>query len=275
MLQACCPCEEPIDLSLKSSEPVPIIEAVLTDADNPAGYVLIQTTQAWGDTTGVAYRCDATVVLRDDLGRVDTFLLKRQKRLKVATEEPSGLGQQLRVLKFATPQCFFVPPATVQIETGRTYTLEVTFEGTTYTASSFVYPAVEIDTLTLAAASGNKVALSAAMFWPAQVADAVLIQHYKNWVLQQKKIDRGLFTQSTGFFELREFDPDGDTVLVESIGAPSWLVAYFDALDELSGGNGGPFEPPPWNPPTNWSGNALGYFRASAIDREQIILPTE
>jgi len=64
---------------------------------------------------------------------------------------------------------------------------------------------------------------------------------------------------------------EGDTVIVEifSIGKPS---AQFLQDIELEVFRGGPFDPPPANVRTNFTGDVVGYFIMSGSDQQEIII---
>ncbi len=70
-------------------------------------------------------------------------------------------------------------------------------------------------------------------------------------------------------------EKDGDTTVVDVSTMNPRVYDYFEIVEDLQRGFGDPFDPIPTNPPTNIEGGALGYFHATSIYRDTIIVRFE
>jgi hypothetical protein len=240
-------CQKVIDIDLNSADPKLVIECLLTDTSGPCKVSLTRTVDYFdgGNSPGVS---GATVVLSDNAGN---------------TEQ----------LSEATPGNYFA--TTIQGVPGRTYTLSVTVDGTTYTSQSTMQQPVPIDTIfaeyypPLFGADGGYVT-TAPVQDPAGVANFYRQRIFINGVLQDTagtyfiaddQFSDGRYVQFPLFPVIAQL---GDTVTVQMWLLEEKAYRYIEALSLISGGTD-PSQAAPANPDYQFTNDALGYFMAAPV----------
>lgn len=281
-------CEEPIDLDIAPGEPAVFIEAILTDGDDPACRVLVDKTVPFtlGQTTGAAGRSDALVVLSDDAGFRDTLTPQTYTRgLPVRSTEPNTFNHPLTVYKLAQPTTFYTSAPGWEPDVARTYTLQVTLEQQTYSATARFERPLPID---FAEPVWREDQLFQSEGWwvvfygqePAGLGDYTLFQLYLNDTLVQNTdnvfpaADDFVDGQYLVFDYAGPFFGLGDTVTLEAASMEQSGYNFYRTWDQLAEGVGtDPFTPPPWNAPSNFDNGAQGLFRASRVSRFVTFIP--
>lgn len=251
-----CSCEKVIDVKLNNAENQLVIEGGITDQ---SGQQVIKISKSAPYTENNTYPTvsGATVVVTDNTGQSWVF-----------TE--------------STPGTYVFGP--LKGVTGRIYSLKVTVNGITYTASSTMSAAVAIDSLDVKVFNfGDEHQKQAQVHYK----DPIGVANYYRFVMkvngtQSKQVyaenDRltdGKNVPSVLFYTGNNDDEDqlkiGDNVDVEMQCIDKNVFTYWYTLSQQSqNGPGGGVTP--GNPPSNIIGNALGYFSAYTVSKKQMVV---
>lgn len=238
-------CEKVIHIDLDEADQKVVIEGVILNGDT-IQRVRVTRTTSFENSTGVPTVDNAVVNVSDDLGNNGVFT-----SVGNGWYELSGYpGVQ-----------------------GRTYSITVTVEGQTYTATSQMPTLVPIDTLYVEFYPfGNDTftTLVPAHFDPAGIANYYQFHVTKNGLkkndvyLQDDQFTDGNLTVQPLFLPGLEIN---DTIIVTMfcIDKPVWT--YFNQLS-LNASN----STTPANPVSNFSGGCLGYFSARTWSTKQVIV---
>ncbi|WP_157273978.1 DUF4249 domain-containing protein [Pedobacter sp. BAL39] len=232
-------CEKVIELDLKNADPVVVIDGGVSDF-NGNQVVRVSRTYEFTEPNRFNGAAGAKVVLTNDAGMTWNY-----------TEVSTGVYQSTR---------FRGRP-------GITYTLDVTLDGKTYTASSKMPEKVILDSLTF---KQFDVFGSISSYIAVNYNDPPGIQNQYRNVLRAKgkveddsvnedRFDDGNKVSNVIFYELDEL-MSGDSVRVEFQCIDRNVYKYFYSMGQNSGSGGPPVSPS--NPPTNFSNGALGVFSA-------------
>ncbi len=179
-------------------------------------------------------------------------------------------------------------------EPGKTYTLDIIIDDQEYTASSLMREEAEIDDIVFKYVDPYEEfgfdfldpyyevqlwtqeveGLGDAYMWPLWVNGDPLLDSLKNLTFQDDTFIDGIYFPGAPVAQLI-IDEEvfvGDTVYVEqwNIGMEAWDV--FWAVFNETEFNGGLFDAPPANVPTNVSNGAIGYFGAAAVTEIEAIV---
>ena len=242
-------CQEVIDYDLDNVESKLVIDGLITDQPGPY-YVKLSLTGPYLKNEPTARVSGALVVVKDDINRVDTL-----------TEE--------------LPGNYKTSPAFPQGEVGRTYTLYVSYQGKSYTASGSILPLVEIDSLSYVfrkqgvsyPEDGYYVTMYAQE--PVGLGNSYRFKFLQNGYFSNRAdrfiiandefVDGNYITFTTPFpVNLN------DTILLEGQSLTPEAYNYYLALLVQMNPNGF-FDTPPANLPTNIQGGALGYFNTVSV----------
>ncbi len=161
---------------------------------------------------------------------------------------------------------------------GESYTLTVSFDGKTFTASSTMPKAVRLDSLDFVLGRGNDI------YPVANFQDPAGVHNYYQFIefVNGKKLGNGrgnsVFDDrlSDGRYITRTLYNDsadiktGVTLKVQMNCIDSAVFAYLNELLQISGNGGGFSSPAPANPDSNISGGALGYFSANTVTSKTV-----
>ncbi len=258
-------CTERIDLDLNKNENQRlVVDGWITSIARPQTVRLTLTTDYF-QNEAAPKATGATVSITD--GSI-TFPL---------TENEPGLYQTA---------------ANVAGEPGKTYTLEIEYDGATYTASSFMRPAPPIDSINYAIDEDeldnpdedNDGKLWHELFFyaqePAGEGDHYYFKTYLNGDSKSDTLRNNGFVSDDGvdgsYIGGISYDyvevADGDSVAAEMLTISKEAYEYFNAVMLETDWRGGIFDSPPANIPTNISNGALGFFSASAISQSHVII---
>jgi hypothetical protein len=244
-------CEKVITPELNSGKPRLVIEGNVTNEAGPYTVRLSQTADYYQPTQsqGVA---GALVTIRDQQGGLDTLTYEGNGNYR--TRKTQGV-------------------------IGHTYQLAVTVNGTTYEARSTMPPVVNLDSLTFEAQTLGDIIY-------ADFGDQASATNYYRWVMfvndrkqsdvfaGDDRLNNGLKTRQALFLTSNTSTDleTGDRVRVEMQCIDATVYTYFFALSQVLG-SGNNQAATPANPPTNLSGNALGYFSAHSVTSSQLTVP--
>ncbi|MFZ1976751.1 MAG: DUF4249 domain-containing protein [Bacteroidota bacterium] len=243
-------CQKVIQVDLNSSAPVIVIEGIITDQPGPYRVTLSQTVE-YDQPNVFPPVSGAAVTLSDNLGNSELL-----------TETSSGT--------YTSSHMQGVP--------GRTYTLAVLSNGTTYTAASTMPPPVTIDSLTegnLSFGPNNTKDIEVHFRDPTGIQNYYRFVEIKNGVPQKfiflvsDRLQDGYEITST-LFANTDTLRTGDSVSVQLQCIDENVYNYFRTLVQVL--NNSSLATSPANPPSNFNGGALGYFSAYAVRSKLIII---
>ena len=245
-------CEDVIEIDLNSVEPRIVIEAKLFDQLYPAT-VLITKTGDFFDTISYNTISGAEVLITDDSGNV----------VNIPESDTAGVYQT----------DFFG-------EIGKIYTLTVNSEGETYTSTAEMKPPIKIDSIK-AVYHGDEIPyfeegyeLSCFLKDSVNISEYCMLNLYKNL---EKSYNIYLYddTYTDGSnFEYTFFAENfqiGDTLVLEvntcDRGVYDYLYTYAEIASDFFQDSGTPY-----NPTSNISNDALGYFGVFSLNGAFMII---
>ncbi len=242
-------CTEKIDLKLNDSEPQLVIEANVSNKPGPYTVILSKSRLYYENNafTGVS---GAQIVLSDNAGNVDTL-----------TEIAAG----------------FYQTNFIQGTIGRTYLLEVTNEGITYSASCKIPVSVAIDSVALREdiEFNGDISQEPRVYFsdPAGVENFYRIIGYTNEIQSGgANIHRDrLWDGKQRNYGVPSGDLEsGDTLVTNLLSIDARVYQFFNEFNESSG-----FAQPaaPASPNSMYTPKALGYFSAHSLVSDTLIIP--
>lgn len=254
-------CRELVELDLPAQEPQLVIEGKLSDQPGPYT-VELKLTQDYFSKGPAPVVEDAEVIISDDAGNSER-LVYTEKGLYV-TQELEGV-------------------------IGRTYTLQISWQGQVYVSSGTLLPEPSIDKLKVVFVPETPPILKEGYYLlfygsiPPGVSKNYRIKIYKNDSLYNDRTD--LFLPETQFLGNRLDSLPliypfkiNDTVRLELYTLNKDMYDYFFELRTLLFNDGGLFSPPPRNPKsnilniTNPKQPPLGYFQVASIETDTVII---
>ncbi len=250
-------CEDIIDVDLRSVEPELVIEGTVRMGS--AAEVLITQTKDFSETNEYPPVTDAVVVVSDNAGNRETL-------------RPNEAGRYVATSIRGTER--------------RTYHLSVTYDEVEYTATSYMPPRVEIDSLTLwklpvKDVPDPQVHFVDPMGEENQYYRYVLRINGVQPLLQDRLEDRLISTENVDGSVIRQpifisyvnsgrdDDPieQDDVVTVEMQCIDKDVYRFFDTLYRVGEAVA--------NPVSNIKGGALGYFGAYSFTSKDIVMKWE
>lgn len=275
-------CTQPVPpekLKLKNAEKAVVIEGFIsyavdeeTQQINTKGpfQVRLSTSSPYFEKGSFVGLSGATIWMSDNMGQKD-YLTESSK---------TGI--------YLTDSIEAIP--------NRTYALNVTYQGKTYTANSFmpVYVALDSTSYEYRPKTGF---LDAGYYATIYGVDPGVIQNYYRLRVFKRVTDKksglrvdslfdGAFDYQGGIAEDKFFDGNfinfqlpyagklNDSIRVELCSIDKSSYDYYYSLGQAisTNGSGGPFSPPPANPKTNFTNGAYGYFSAESFSRRKIVI---
>lgn len=244
-------CEKVIDLKLEKSAPKLVIESTFTDSLQIQTVTVSQTIN-FETSNQLKPIVGAKVTLSDMQNMVVTFV-----------ETTPGIYQTLTPLKG---------------ESGKKYNLSVTVNNQNYLATSTMPQAVKLDSVRQSEIFifGKKT-----RFLKAHYLDPLGLGNYYNNRIFVNGVKRNQFyVEFDRFNDGKQIantifinEPDlavADKVKIEMLTIDFNVYKYLFAITQISG-NGGP-PTAPANPVSNFNNGALGYFSASTLSVDSVII---
>jgi hypothetical protein len=244
-------CEKVIDLDLETTSPYLVIQGNIYDQPGPY-IVKLSKTVDFDQTNDYPSVSGALVIISDDHGVVDTL-----------KETDSGTYQ--------TSKIEGIP--------GYTYTLSVTSDGVSYTSSSTMPPAIDIDTIYVEkATTGNSKQVTIQFNDPAnvdnyyRVLEIVNNQQQNDFNVITDKVYDGktmfyyLLSSSRG--EEKDKIMSGDYITVQLECIDKGVYEFFRTAQGADNQSASPS-----NPSSNITNGALGYFNACSYRTSSIVFP--
>ena len=244
-------CEKVINLKFEQTSPKIVIEAIFTDLE-VKHLVTLSNAKNFDDDNKRSPISGASVILKEENGQTIAFI------------EQGKSGNY-----YSSP---------FKGKAGKKYTLSVTSNGKTYSATSIMPMPVAIKFL-------NQIELTffgeTRKLVQVNYMDPVGIENFYYYKTYVNSFKRGsLNIESDRFNDGREVknnifvsDPDlkiGDKVKVQLLTIDKNVYNYLFTLSQISG-NGGP-PTTPANPTSNFSNGALGYFSASTLSVDSLTI---
>lgn len=244
-------CEDVIELDLDDAEQRIVFEARITDQEAPFQVLISKSGSFYAEST-FEQVSGATIELKDDLG--ETLVL----------EELAPGRYESTTNKVG--------------EVGRTYTLSVNAENTSYTATSTLNTAVEIDSIIFDEFSfGGQDGIFAGVEFR-DIPDEenyYMVRGFLNGSIVRSTFSVTNDTQIEGqttVLGLRDLELEsGDQLRVELHSIDKGAYDYFRSLESTEGQ--GLSADVPYNPTSNWNNDALGYFSAASIRAVEVTVP--
>jgi len=248
-------CEKVIHVDLNEANPRIVVDAQLVDQ---------------GDSIGIA-----TVRLTWSAGFYDDNNFKPIENAKINITDPRGHVYTF----YESEQGVYINSTAYNVFLNDEFTLDIVAEDETITAKSTMPRRVEIDSLTFAPFvfgphKGGSFVVQCHFMDPPNEDNYYYLKLYINDTLQS-----GYYIGSDDAIDGRRVDyvfyqnwiVYQSFVQVELYTIDEAAYEYFKVLyyDESSGG----MSAAPGNPISNIEGNAIGIFRASAMDKQHIIVP--
>lgn len=245
-------CEKVIDIDLKNSTPIIVIEANITD-DFTAHKVKITQTKPFTEDNTVIPVLNGAITLTDlTLNKSYTF-----------TRSDSDGNYFLENFR-GSP--------------GNTYKLKVQIDNQEYTATSTMPQKVALDSISVAEISffGNtrkyiNVNYSDPLDYENQYRYILTVnkQQVKGYFVDSDRFNNGKYVRNNLFSDEPELK-SGDEIKVEFQCIDMNIYRYFFAISQITG-NGGP-PTAPSNPDSNFNNGALGYFNAHTSETKTAII---
>ncbi len=259
-------CEKTVLLDLAQTEPQIIIEGQVTDVPE-SNYVKVSRSTGFYNQGTTPRITDAVVSVSDDEGNTFTFN-------HYEGDDPDSAG-------------FYLPDPGFVGVTGRTYTLSVIADGTTFTATDDLRELVEIEKLDYRINEDEQSdpedpgRFYEMLLWvkePKETRDYYLFKSYRNGVLEYQNdtdiyfADDELIGENIDGIPLPVFFALGDNARIEVYSLTRAAFVYYRDLQKLLNNDGGLFGTPPANPRGNISGGALGLFQVSAVKSGEVVI---
>lgn len=241
-------CEKVIDVDLNDAEQKLVIEAVVSN-DTAQNYVNLSLSGGFYTTNNFTAVEGAVVVIED------------------------GNGNNYPMSEL-TPGVY--TNSSLVGEHNTSYTLTVSYDNQTYTATTVIPSAVNIDTLEYEFVPASSFADEGAILFANFTDPANETNYYRFKITDNGNIDNAWYLRDDGFvnglettyaFFQRSFD-DNDFVEVEMIGVDATVFRYFEGLEDISTGQGAA----PGNPTSNIQGDALGFFGGYSVDKKSVLI---
>ena len=248
-------CEREIDLNLEDQSGSIVIEGNITDQIGPYK-VRITKSVAFTQTNQYPPIENAEVTISDS-GETETL---------------QHIGNGIYLATF------------LQGQSGKTYTLNIKFDGKEYKAKSTMPEDVEFQGLeqdSFMVAGETSYTLLPIFVDPPALGNRYLFTYYVNdnpkkyFSEFSDNVNNGAPNQRPLILPNDDEDGDvkvkvGDKITVEMHCIDDAVYTFYSALLQLSGGGGGGVTPT--NPPSNISNGALGYFSAHTVSVKTIVI---
>ncbi len=247
-----CSCQKVINIDLKNNEPTLVIEGVVTDDNSIPQTVKITKSVNFSEDNSFPAVTGAAVTISDNAGNNATL-----------NETSPGIYQTTSIAGVS----------------GRTYYLNVSIDGKTYSSTSSMPTKVNLDTVLIGESFGpgppGGKAATPKFTDPSGRGNNYRFKLSKNrilskslFLLDDQVLDGGPNNRSLSDQEL-EFKT-GDTAIVTMMCIDKSVQLYFYSLSQ--NGNGPDASATPANPVTNINGTKLGYFSAQTTQTKKTVV---
>lgn len=299
-------CSEDFNLNIPDNNDRVVLEGALTNEEGPYFFKLSLSRNLSSnyENTGIS---DALFVISDNEGTSDTLkplpaIIQRHPKwyyYYITIKKYSGLIDTIRWLGGDTSYLRGVYYTTkIQGKSGNHYNVKIDYKGTTIEASEEMASAPAIDSVKFREhflekdgqnffvpyvyfkepedqtnyymfnfGSDNlfNLVYGSARVWNFSILSDKFLEKYVNGF----SLDDG--ASPTGFVDFFYFNK-GDKAKIRMLSLSENAYYYYQSLLKQFENDGGAYSPSPANAPTNLTGNALGYFRVSAVSELDFIV---
>jgi len=256
-------CEETIVLDTAQTEPIYIVEGLITN-QNKNHYVKLTKSVGFYDEVKVPPVTNAVITVSDDKGSQYPFQYDSNDSTYYSVDEFQGI-------------------------IGNIYSLNIQVDGDQITASDTLKRVTPIDAVLWRIDDDEKedpekegyyYEISLTAKEPKETTDFYLFNFFRNDTIQRFDSQTGVFVADDIFvqenidnFPAPVFYKENDTARFEMLSLTKIAYKYYSDLSFLLNNDGGMFSSIPANPHTNLQGAlATGYFQASSIDSKSILV---
>jgi hypothetical protein len=244
-------CEKVLDLNLDQTAPKIVIEGILTNL-NTNHVVSVSHTKNFDEDNMRAVVSGAVISVTDENGQRIIFT------------------EQGKTGNYYSSRFRGVP--------GRRYTMTVTTNGQTYTATSrmpFPVPIRSLTQVELSFFGETRKLVEVNYLDPANIENFYYTKLYVNNIkrgsldISSDRFNDGKAVKNATFVS----DPDletGDKVKIQLLTVDESVFKYLFSLSQITG-NGGP-PTTPANPTSNFNNGAVGYFSASTLSTDSLVI---
>jgi hypothetical protein len=254
-------CEETIDLDLGQTPSRVVIEGLVTNVEGK-NYVRISKSIGFYDVGSSTAINNAIVTIADDQGQ----------QIQFGNSDENGM---------------YLPAPSFSGQVGRTYKLTIQIDNEVYEATDEMMPVTQFDSINyqinkdeLDDPNEKGKVYELVMFAPEphDRKDYYLFKFYRNDSLKIYNTTDIYFSDDTILGERIDaltspvYFGEGDAAEIQMLSLTRKGYLYYNDLSFLINSDGGMFSPPPANPRTNISNNALGFFQVSAMDTAKLVI---
>ena len=299
-------CSEEFDMKSPDLSKKVVLEGTITNEEGPYFFKLSHSKSISGQDldTGISH---ALVVISDNEGTIDTLkplpaIIQRHPKwlfYYLTIKKYSGIVDTIRLIGGNTNYLNGIYLTTkIQGKPGNKYSLMINYENSIIEATEimpsvskidsvefkeqflekdgqnyfvpFIYfkePKNEINYYMFNFGSDDLYHLiyGAAKVWNFSILNDLYLKEYVSGF----NLDDG--ASPTGFEDFWYFN-NGENARIRMLSLSENAFRYYDSILKQFENDGGAYSPTPTSPPTNLTGNALGYFRASAVSEIDMIV---
>lgn len=256
-------CEETVELDLDQTEPLYVIEGLITDRPQTQFVRVTRTVDFYADG-GSTPIVNALVSVSDGIRTIEF------------DHNPSQLNGS---------EGYYFSREPFAGEVGKTYSLRVEVNEEVFTAEDELFRVTDIDSLSVRINEDEfndpdePDYFYEILFYttePQETKDFYLFKFYRNDTLLLDDENDIYFSNDDLLAEQISGIPTAgyykrfDTGVVEMYSISNNAFIYYNDLTNLLNNDGGFFGPPPVNPRTNIKGGAVGFFQTSAVVSDTI-----
>ncbi len=232
-------CKDVIEVDLKDAEPRLVIEGQLYNKFRKSSVILSRSTKFFGNPK-LDFVSGAKIIIRDEDGRKATLI-----------EDSAGFYS-----------------STFKGQPDKTYNIEVSVDDKMYTAKSYLPPPLKIDSLSVISLKeeynfdSDEFGIFCHFKDSLGHRDFAKFNIYKNFMPSFAiYLYDDFYTDGVNFdfFFWSDFVKENDTIIVEMLTLNQDVYDYFLNLSDIAGGSS-TGTATPYNPKSNLSNDALGYF---------------
>ncbi len=299
-------CSEEFDINIHDSGNRVVLEGAITDEEGPYFFKLSHSKSISEQTlnTGIS---QALFVISDNEGTVDTLkplpaIIQRHPKWLynfITIKKYSGIIDTIRLIGGDTNYLNGIYLTTkIQGKPGNKYSLMINYENLIIEATEIMPSVSGIDSVEFREQFLEKdgqnyfvpfiyfkependinyymfnfgsddlyhLVYGAAKVWNFSILSDTYLKEYVNGF----NLDDG--ASPIGFEDFWYFDK-GDKARIRMLSLSENAFKYYEALLKQFENDGGAYSPTPTSPPTNLTGNALGYFRASSVSKIDLVV---
>jgi hypothetical protein len=294
-------CTEEFPIEFPNNQPKLVVEGIVTDqpAPNYVRLTLSKSTfapQNSNDSIQESWLFDgfepvlgALVIISDNEGTIDTLVNARDSIYDYNRDMEGNIVDSFIIVNPKAHFLGYYQTSNLKGKAGNTYYLKIVWQDKEFTSSCFMSPVPKIDSLTYSFTQGakGKDDYYIPHIWfkdnPATEDYYLFCTTGSGGVWARVVLsDENIKTTIVGLDVFKGESPDwwmhgypsvGSFYKITMNSVTKEIFDYYKALISQFRNDGGVYTPSPASPPSNISNGALGYFRASAVQTVEDIMP--